>query len=86
MGKISKLIITQIFTFIILVALSIIWWNLWMYQGMFGSIPILHWRISVDGEASYDLTFYEMFFHLLFVYILGFIVFRVVAKLDSKHF
>lgn len=35
-----------------------------MYEGFVGPIPFLHWFITMDGEASYDLTEYEMFIHI----------------------
>ncbi len=45
--------------------LSFAWWNLWMYSGVIGPIPFLHWFVISDGESSYDLTQYEMCVHLV---------------------
>ena len=39
------------------------WWRAWMYQGWIGPPRLLHpiWPGLVDGDASYDIAFYEMF-------------------------
>lgn len=46
-----------------------LWWRLWMYHGMIGPIPFLHWIIESNGEFTYDLTEYEMFIHLILLVI-----------------
>ncbi len=48
---------------------SIFWWRVWMYQGVIGPIPVLHWFIPADGEFSYDLTLYEMLLQLTVIFI-----------------
>ena len=45
--------------------LALFWWRGWMYQGFVGPIPLLHWVVPSDGEASYLLTEIEMFITLL---------------------
>lgn len=58
-----KRIAALIFAWLIATFLaSIIWWRLWMYHGWVGSPRWLHqvWPGSIDGDASYDVTFYEM--------------------------
>jgi len=60
--------------------LSIVWWRLWMYQGLIGPIPFLHWFIWSDGEGSYDLTHYEMIIHLIIVFYLLVLLTRRSSK------
>lgn len=59
-GVIKRTFILLAFTFVG----GVIWWRAWMYHGLTGPVPFLHWYIFFDGEASYDLTQYEMFVHL----------------------
>jgi len=40
--------------------LAVGWWWLWMYRGWVGPVPLFHWFIWSDGEATYDLTLNEM--------------------------
>jgi hypothetical protein len=42
-------------------AAAIVWWRMWMDNGIPGPPPYLHWFIRADGEASYVLTELEMF-------------------------
>ncbi len=37
------------------------WWRVWLYDGWPGSPGLLRLFVSVDGEASYDLEYLEMF-------------------------
>jgi hypothetical protein len=46
---------------------ALICWRLWMYNGVPAPPQYLHWFISADGEASYNLTEMEMFGVLLVV-------------------
>lgn len=60
-------------------AISIGWWNLWMYEGWYGTPKILHKLFFNDGESSYDFTLIEMFvmtsIAILVVYYLGLDIF-----------
>ncbi|WP_444915412.1 hypothetical protein [Microbulbifer sp. TRSA007] len=62
---------------------SIVWWRLWFYQGFVGPIPFLHWFISVDGEASYDLTYCEILIQLILIWLLS-KVFYYIKKRYGK--
>lgn len=44
---------------------ALVWWRLWMYNGIPAPPRYLHWFISASGEGSYDLTELEMFGVLL---------------------
>jgi hypothetical protein len=59
---------------------ALLWWRAWMYQGFWGPIPILHWLVPSDGEASYSLTELEMFVHILFFVSVGRLVYYLAAK------
>ncbi|RUO34815.1 hypothetical protein CWE14_02115 [Aliidiomarina soli] len=61
--------------FILLIALlaygvSILWWRAWMYQGVFGPIPLMHWLMSSDGEGAYRLIELDMFLQMFAVLLL----------------
>jgi hypothetical protein len=63
MKKYLLIILLFLGTIVTVFIVSMMWWRFWMYDGIIGPIPILHWLISSDGEFSYDLTLYEMFLH-----------------------
>ncbi len=42
-------------------AVATLWWRFWLHHGWGGTPALLHAAVAVDGEASYDLTFTEMF-------------------------
>jgi hypothetical protein len=67
--KSYKLVVKVIVLLVVSFLFAVGWWNLWMYQGWFGSPKILHniWPGVVDGERSYDVTLYEMWFIILLV-------------------
>ena len=39
---------------------TVVWWRLWMYDGLVGPPPILQPFIATDGEGSYDRVGAEM--------------------------
>lgn len=61
--------------FILLIALlaygvSILWWRAWMYQGVFGPIPLMHRLMNSDGEGTYRLIELDMFLQMFAVLLL----------------
>jgi len=61
------------------------WWRAWMYHGWFGPPRFLHpyWPQPVDGEASYDATFAEMF---VIAVVLSFLLHLLFWWLRSQWF
>ena len=55
-----------------------------MYQGFWGPVPVLHWFVPSDGEASYLLTELEMFVHLLFLVSIGRLVYSLVEQKSRR--
>ena len=76
-----KSVYVLVFTLLGCFLLSLAWWNLWMYKGFIGPIPLLHWFIETDGEGSYTLTEAEMFIQLM---VIAFGVF-VLNKISNKR-
>lgn len=63
MKKYQLIILLFLGTLVSVFIVAMCWWRFWMYDGIIGPTPILHWLIPSDGEFSYDLTLYEMFLH-----------------------
>ena len=63
---------------------ALVWWRAWMYQGLVGPLPILHWISQSDGEGSYSKTEIEMFLHISAFAIIGYSL--LVLKKNVKMF
>lgn len=75
-----KKVIFVLFVTVLSYLLALIWWRVWMYQGFWGPVPILHWLVPIDGESSYFLTELEMFIDLIFLLSAGCFVYSLVVK------
>ena len=62
------------------------WWRAWMYHGWIGPPRFLHpiWPGLVDGEASYDIAFYEMFVVSLLAFLLLLLMVRRHLSTHAK--
>ena len=65
--------------------LALFWWRGWMYQGFVGPIPLLHWVVPSDGEASYLLTEIEMFITLLVLSTFGTVLYNLLRNKNGNQ-
>lgn len=56
-----------------------------MYQGFVGPIPLLHWVVPSDGEASYLLTEIEMFITLLVLSTFGTVLYNLLRNKNGNQ-